>query len=435
MDRALPRDTRRPRAGGVAAPRVVRRFPAVCLVATPYLALVLPIAMVNGSPHLWYVCGLLGVAVLGCLVSEMILPPLRDWARWRADVAAACALGRPLWMLAVVVITVSSVARLVYIGTGSGSISATVNGTGGGPVAALASMFSTWPFVGVGLLLACKLGGCVSNLRLAAGLVTITVVEVVAVFYSQKAAGLAHFALPVTLTALLFGLARLRLLAVLYAGLLIVWPTWYSIRNASREGAGVWVDHRVTPFERLRFDEQMGVSQRFDIPVDLGQPGLGELLRFAVLPRTLDPDRGTLQTGTLINQALGGSSTSAFNFLSIGTVYFFYGILGLFLAYFFLSALLTMFWRAARTSGPIAVCGIMLTAAMPLSWAATFPDILAGYGQSLIALIPIGVALIVIKRRCGRSRPVPGRLGVGDPGLGDIAIHPTGTQRHELESS
>lgn len=75
-------------------------------------------------------------------------------------------------------------------------------------------------------------------------------------------------------------------------------------------------------YDRLRYNEQVSrAAQIPELPVEVGQPDLVEIIRYGLVPRILDPDRPNLGTAKKINAYLGGGTTSAYTFLPVTTLY------------------------------------------------------------------------------------------------------------------
>lgn len=374
--------------------RVVQLFPATTLVLAAYVGLILPIAFIEDNPQMAFILRLLGVAVLGCLVSE--------------GLALATRLQQPtsitpgpgpidLTKLTWAVVGFAAASRVLYTLSGGGTITAQVAGTHS-TLTTLLSPFAAWNLFAVGLLFACYLRGACSRVALLAGLGVMTAVEGWAAFVTTRTAPLQQFATTVLLVALVLRLVRLRTLAIALAVVLVAWPTVFEIRNTARAVSGVTVDTRVGAWDRLRLDQQLGRVADFHVPVDLGQPGIASALRFGIVPRVLDGNRTEIATSSLISAAVGSKARSSYNFLSIGTIYFFYGTAGLFIYYLLAGLLFTFIIGRAVRAGPAAVCMAMLAASYLMGPALTFPDTVIGYLQTLVSFAPILFALLLFPR-------------------------------------
>lgn len=384
--------------------RIFRRFPATIIVAAPYAALILPVAVWNVNPQTIFIIQLLGIATLGCFLAELFLVPSRPSARAHRRPKVQRQLGKSFWNLTVSVIVISATARIVYAAGGGGTILAQVSGEGPqGTLTSIAGLFILWNVFSAGLLFASYLGGACGRNKLWLWLMVLIFVELSAAFLTTITAPFIQFLTPVILVGLLLGVIRARSVLIGFLIVICLWPLVFSLRNAERVDAGIAVSAEVTYSDRLRFDLQLTSVSPFLVPVDLGQPRLVDSLRYGLVPRVLDADRPPVSSGRLINQALGGSSTSSYNFLSIGTLYFFYGPWGLGAYYFVVSLIFSRCVRWSVQSGGAAICITLLTAHSLLGWASTYPDAIIGFFQGLVSFVPIAIALGFV--RASKSLP------------------------------
>ena len=389
-----------PRIASVHA--LLRLFPATSIVLAPYLALILPVAIVNSNPDLVFIWRLLGIAAGGSLLAETVIAVIRRSAA-REVRPLDLSFGRPLRQLTLAVTAVSVFASLTYIITGAGSVASQIAELAPSVIASISTLFAAWNLFAAGLIFASYFASVFTRKQMLAGIAILVLLELIEAAVSTRVGSLIQFITPLALTALLLGVVRLRTLAAGFLLIALIWPLAFQLRNEMREGSGVAVDTSVSAFDRLRFDEQLAKAGLFDVPLEIGQPGLAEIVRYGLVPRALDPDRDTISSGLLLNQAIGGSTTSAYNFLSIGTIYVFYGPIVLF-AFYALSALVvSLSFTAARRGSPIAICMSLLGASSLLGWASTFPDALIGYLQALVSFVPIAVSLHLIRAKARRE--------------------------------
>lgn len=382
----------RPRLRG----RVVELFPASLFVLAPYVGLILPIAITQGNPSTGFIVGLLGLALLGTIVAETLLLPRRLNAA--TSLTASAPSNAALRRVTAAVVTISIVARLAYIGTGGGSLQTQLTGQEGSVITSLSALFAAWNLFAAGLLFACAKRGALRTGTMWAGIALLAAVELWGALSTTVTAPLVQFVSAVLLVALVLKLVRLRTLIIALVVVLVAWPTVYGLRNALRVEMGASVDSSVSAFDRLRFDEQLTAVERFEVPVHAGQIDVLQGLRYGVVPRVLDPGRPALSSARVINQILGGSTTSSFNFLSIGTLYFFYGPVGIVVFYFAAAILFCLVVSRAVRAGPIALCMMTVTASHLFGWGATFPDTVIGYLQALVSFLPILFVLAILRR-------------------------------------
>ncbi|MGC4794316.1 hypothetical protein ACLQ3H_09390 [Micromonospora saelicesensis] len=198
----------------------------------------------------------------------------------------------------------------------------------------------------------------------------------------------------------------MREVVILGVVLLLAWPTLFAVRNDIRVEGGVSVADDVSAQDRMRLDLQLAHAAEYDVPVDVGQPGPSEFVRYGLVPRILDADRPTISTGALINQYLGGSATSSYSFLALGNVYFLVGWLGVPVYFAGWAALALLLLRARGAPGPIRLSLFCFVLAGPLLWSSGYPDAMIAFLQHTVAALPVFVLLLLLKKR------MPGRHSV-----------------------
>lgn len=382
--------------------RVLRLFPTSLFVLAPYVCLILPIAILQGNPQLAVIFGLLGLALLGTLSAEAIFLPLRT--RIARTVASDLVSNRVLRNVTIAVFVVSCISRITTILTGGGSLLAQLSGAQGSTLTSVATLFSAWNLFAVGLIIACYMREVCTRRAMWLSIAVLLAIELWAVLQTTITAPLLQFASATLLVALLLGFVRVRTVILAVLVILLAWPTLYTLRNSLRIELGASVDQSVSAFDRLRFDEQLTAVTQFEVPVSAGQSDAVQVLRYGLVPRVLDPDRPNVSSARLINRFLGGSDSSSYNFLSIGTLYFFYGPVGVVVYYFLAALLFCLIVSRAIRAGPLALCMMMLAASALLGWASTFPDAITGYIQALVSFLPILVVLLIFKKRAKRPR-------------------------------
>lgn len=373
-----------------------RLFPASVFVAAPYLALIVPVAIIQGNRQLPFILGVLGLALLGTLAAELALLT----RRLRAN-PAIIAESADIPMLSIItasVLAVAALARVAFVASGGGSLLSQIMGQDSSRLASIAGIFAAWKLFAVGLLFTCVLRGVCRNRTAWLGVAILALIEIWAAFQTTITSPLIQFLSAVLLLALVLGLVRLRTLVVALVLMFIVWPPLYAFRNTLREDLGVAVDQSVSATDRLRFDEQIALVTQFQVPVQAGQPGATEILRYGLIPRFLDSGRPDLATSRLINRFVGGSNTSSTTFLSIGTLYFFYGPGGILVYYSLVSVVFSLLTSRAARAGPIALCLMAAAAWYLLGWASTFPDAIVGYIQAMVSFSPIAASLLILRR-------------------------------------
>ncbi|MEH0936274.1 hypothetical protein [Micromonospora psammae] len=400
---------------------VLRRYPVSILVIAPFAILIVPMALLNGNPGTTFILRLLSVALVGTVLVETVAlaaaPPRPGW-RQRA---AEANLAHPhLYRIARVVAVVSVVASLTGAYAGRGTIfTQLTHDVAASPLARVAALAAGWPYLAFALLVASFLSGRVGRARvlgwtgfvIAGQVTTVALTGIVspAIGYITFAAG----------AGAVCGLLRTRAVVAVGVVLLLAWPSLFAIRNEIRAQGGVAVSADVSAGDRLRVDLQLAEAGRYDVPVDVGQPGPTEFLRYGLVPRILDQERPMISTGALINQYLGGVATSSYSFLALGNVYFFDGWLGVLLYYIGWASLVVLLLRRGAP-GPVRLSLFCFVMGGPLLWSSTYPDSMIGFLQHAVAALPV-FALLWLTRRRTPGRRAPDRVPA-PPRPGDVPV-------------
>ncbi|MFF3855562.1 hypothetical protein [Micromonospora sp. NPDC002575] len=392
---------------------LIQLHPVTILVLAPYAILVVPMAVAHDNPETGFIVMLLGLALTGTIVGEVVVRGRRRTrGQWQRELEHANAGHPRLFLLARLVAVVSIAADLVGTLYGRGTIFTQLTGEAArSPVALVSSLFTGWRYVALALLVASLVGGHARRsafLRWTAALVGIQVVLVLVTAISEPM--IAYLSFVVAVTAIC-GVLRPRHVVIVAAVLFLAWPTLYAVRNEIRADGGVHVAEEVTAAERLRFDLQVTLAADYDVPVDLNQPGPAEILRYGLVPRLLDPGRPPLSTGAAINDYLFGISTSSYTFLPVGTVYFLDGRRGVVLFYAFWAMVVGILLRVRGGPGPVRLSCLALVVGGPLGWTSAYPDAMIGLIQHMVAASPL-LLLIRLTRgsTAGRGPVTVGRL-------------------------
>jgi hypothetical protein len=295
------------------------------------------------------------------------------------------------------------------------------------PIVVLTTPIACWKFLAIALFASARLGNLTTTRTFYQWAALLAGTQILVASYTAITQPLISFMAFVGLAGLMLGIIRFRIILVGAVVLLAIWPTIFSVRNEIRERNGIAVSNEVDAQDRLRLDEQVTKAAGFKVPADLvGAPGPKDVLRYGLIPRALDSSRPILSTGFLINDYLGGSRTSAYTFLPLGTIYFLEGEAGVVIFYAVAALCLVMLLRRKRGPGPISLMVLCLVITGPLGWTTTYPDSLIALLQNLVSALPVMMALRVLGRDAGdRRRPLPtepvGAVGV-DAGLGVSAV-------------
>ncbi|MEV4123039.1 hypothetical protein [Micromonospora sp. NPDC049645] len=393
--------------------RLLRCYPVTVVVLAPYALLILPMAIFYRNPETGFIVSLVGLALLGSVAVETVGRLFgRPDPRWREGFRRAYARYPWLYPIAIVVTLTSITASVLGAYLGRGSIVNQVSGDlSDGPLAVVSTLFSGWRALGFALLVASHLSGRLSRVRLYGWLAVLVGAEVCVAVLTAVTAPLVALVFFMAATGALCGVFRLRYLALCAVVLFVAWPAVFEHRNSLRQDRGIAVDTQLTAADRLRLDNQLTVVAGIDVPVDLGQPGLTDYLRYGLVPRVLDPDRPALSTGQQINQYIGGGPTSAFTFLLLGNIWFFDGPTGVVAVNAFWAAVAAVLLRWRGPPGPVRLSLFCLVLFDPLLWSNTYPDSTISFLQHVVAAMPVFVLLALTRRPLhgARKRPDPGR--------------------------
>jgi hypothetical protein len=399
--------------------RWLQRYPVTVTVATPYIALVLPLAVLNDNPKTGFIFGLLVLASIGAFLVESLFVGLRTPAERPDEVMLANSRHKSMSLVARCTTVASIVCDLVFAANGGGSVLTQVTSQiVSSPLASIAVLGAGWKYLAVGLLISSYHGGKVTRSSFYSWIAALIATQVVVGLLTGRTAPFICYATFVAFVGVVFGIVRAKHIGIAAAVLLIAWPTIFTLRNEIRKADGITVSETVSAQDRLRFDVQVARPSYFEVPVDVGQPGIAEMLRYGAIPRVLDPNRPTISTGAKINAYLDGNAKSAYTFLPIGTIYFLDGPAALPVFYGAWAFATVLLLRTRGGPGPIRLCVFCLAAAGPLNWCSTYPDSMIGMVQTIVSALPICGAVALLQRIDGKkavraqelTSPTSGRL-------------------------
>ncbi|MEG3633608.1 hypothetical protein [Micromonospora palythoicola] len=408
------------RGGRELIGRLLRCYPVTAFVLVPYAIFILPMAAFHENPQTGFIVSLVGLAVLGSASVETVgLLFGRPAPRWREGISRSCVRYPHIYPVARLVAITSVLANLLGAYLGRGTITAQVAGDlPSTPLAALTTLFTGWGAIGFALLVASHLSGRLSKAKLYGWLAVLVAAQVLVVALTAVTAPLFALVFFVAGAGALCGIFRMRNLAACAVVLFLAWPATFEYRNALREERGIAVDSHISAADRLRVDSQLTVVADIEVPVDLGQPGPADYLRYGLVPRLLDPDRPAISTGQQINQFLGGGPTSAYTFLLLGNIWFFNGAIGVVVVHAFWAAVAAVLLRWRGVPGPGRLILFCLVLSGPLLWSNTYPDSSIGFLQHVTSGIPVFVLLWLTRvsfrteprHAAGRGRGVAGTV-------------------------
>ncbi|MBW4705886.1 hypothetical protein [Micromonospora sp. RL09-050-HVF-A] len=331
---------------------LLRCYPVSFLVLAPYAVFIVPMAVLHHNPRTGFLVFLVGLALLGSAsVETASLSFGRPDPQWRQGMRQATARFPQIYPVARLVTLTGIAANIVGAHLGRGTVVAQVSGElADTPLGMVCALFSGWGTLGFALLVGSQLSGRLSRPKLYCWLTALVGVEAYVAALTARSAPLVALVFFVAAAGAVCGVFRLRHLLLWTVVLLLAWPTMFAQRNAIREESGVMVDTQVTAADRLRLDSQLTAVAGFEVPVEIGQPGVVDYFRYGLVPRVIDPDRPALSTGQRINQFLGGGPTSAFNFLLLGNIWLFDGPVGVVAVHAFWAGFVALLlrWRGDR---------------------------------------------------------------------------------------
>lgn len=382
------------------ATRILQRYPITCILIAPYLFLILPQAVYYDNPKTGFIVYVVALAAGGSAAVETLFLLLRPPYRKVGDAAAANSRWPRIMRVVRVVAVISVTADVTNAAFGGGTIVTQMTGrAASSPIVALTTPLAGWRYLAVALLASAYLGGYATKKQLCRWVLVVLAGQVAVASFTTITQPVANFISFLALGGILLGLVRVRLVLFIGIILLSAWPVIFALRNDARSDNGVRVSTSVSATDRLRFDQQMSQASSYSVPANLpGAPGAIEVIRYGLVPRALDPGRPTLSTGMLINDYIGGTRTSSYNFLAVGTVYFIdgpYGVL-LFCAAWALAFMLLL--RTGGGPGPLRIAVMAFAIIGPLGWTSTYPDSMIGLLQALPSTLPVVAALAYFGR-------------------------------------
>lgn len=416
--------------------RALRRAPVTTQVAIPYAILIIPQALLNSNEHLGFIIGVLALALAGSTLVESFVR-VRDRDRLLADSRRTLeSYGGTLRFTAFLACAVGQITGVVSAAFGVGTIAAQVGLIR--PPAALAqtvSLFSTWTVSGAALLVGAYLAGQLSRRTLHLSFLAIILLEAVRTSFTALTAHFISVLVYLVVLAVFAGTLKVRHCVVAVVAVVLLWPSVYQLRNDIREQSGVRVVATIGAYDRLRYDEQISrAAQIPEVPIEIGQPDLLDILRYGLVPRLLDPDRPSLGTAKKINAFLGGGTTSAYTFLPVTTLYVLQGPVQTVLFYAALAVILAVALKCGTRLTPARLIVFGLVSSGPLGWFTSYPDETIVSMQGILAAIPLLVTLGLGRRSSVRRVALPStpaqydaaRTAAGHRSVGDPVAPPDG---------
>lgn len=389
--------------------RAIRRYPVTASVVMPYALLILPSGIINANPSLGFIIGVFFIALLTSLIIETFLAFVDSKAPERSSKQRDFGPHKVfITRLGIFLTFFGLTASLVTASLGVGTIDSVVgiSTASSSAFVTVLTLLSGWDIVGTGLVVWSRANGALRS-RTFYGIVLVALaMKLLHVIMLGITVQLWRYLICVFFLLIYFKLIKFRTIVVVMIIVLVAWPVFFQVRNEIRVDRGIAVSAQVDASDRLRYDLQIARADGIPPGIDIGQlDNPLEILRFGLIPRFLDSDRGEVSTGRLINQYLGGTATSAFTFLPVTTSYVlgdWYGTVGLYAWWsIFTFALL----RNGRLASPYRVVLFAILLMGPLNWFTVHPDSAIGFLQDCVAALPIFVLMAFHMRRRGRAEP------------------------------
>jgi len=400
-----------PRQLVIAAPllRPALRYPVTLLFALQYVGLAVVPAVINNNPYLPFVLSIAAVGLLAAFLAEWIVGAA---AGHLVDAQATRYPG----MASVWVVTlIGGLALLGAVLLGAGTYATLVGLTTASPLTTLLTPLAPWLIIGCGFALASWRAGVLSR-RSVIFLITVALAsQVVSGLWVAKLAAVMSVALSVAAGMALAGFFRPRWLLVGFGVAIILWPTLYEARNAARGqivASSVSQPSTLDASSRLREDLLLQQAALFG-PLKLPQPSAIDIVRFGLIPRALDPGRGSLPGGTTLSVAVGSTSQSSSTFTVLGTLWSLNGGFPGVILYVGCVALAICIIARRLTPTRLALAMLLVN---NLIWIeVTYPDNVAAALQGLISLAIAWLLTLAIGtvRRGEAPGTVPAIRGVG----------------------
>lgn len=386
--------------------RLAQNFPVSVMVASPYLVIILPAAIIFENSSISFILMTLSLAVITTVSIELFIYLVDPFKRKIfgtpyefVDIEHGIKKTKFLLKLGVVVLAIGSLTTNLGASLGTGTIESQIGLTAGaGPIGAVLTLFRSYVITGTALVILAHVRGQCSRKTLWIILGLSLLARIVYVAQIGITVQLWRYAIALALMLLLFGILKARHLLVILVIILVAWPTIYALRNESRVDRGVAVSSSVDALDRIRYDLQVTRAVGIEPGQNIGQPEGIEILRYGIIPGFLDSSRGDIATARLINaEILGGSPDSSYTFLPVATQYVLGGASGIILLYAFWAVGVSILVNYRKRITGFACITLLLIFYEPIGWFSIHPDSIIALMQNLVANIPVGLAWIIFK--------------------------------------
>lgn len=371
------------------------RFPVTILLGAQMVLTILVPAYRGDDQSFGLLLAICAMSVAAAFYVELMLIGWRDRPERRVNISVGAAG---------FILGVGTFATVGAALGGQGSYAVQVGLVQQSAVVALFSPFTIWLFFGAVLFMWLYREGRIQRAHALLVLVGAVALQLLIGIERAILGPALAFGASLMVVAIFARLIRLRTLVVALLLLPVLWPPIYEYRNAVREElTGSSVESLENPLDRLNLNEQMAlVTQLTPRPAGFTAPSLELLVRTGLVPRAIDPDRPTIDTGTQMSVALGGSRLSSTSATMMGNVYIFSGLLGV--AAIAAATALSM-KVALRRSSPWALAFAGLIYLNAMSFNASYPDVVPKMLQGIVSLLLAAlVARAVSNREVRRAK-------------------------------
>jgi len=346
-------------------------------------------AILNDNSYLPFIVSIVAAALLTAVLSEWLFR-----VAWPSHPGPQ-ATHYPGLMPVAIVTGTGAVALLAATWLGAGTYATQVGATNASPLTTLLTPLQPWLTVGSGFALASWYAGTLSRRAVIVLIAVALAAQLISALSIARLAPVMNFGLCLGAALVMVGFIRPRWILIGFAAALLVWPVLYAARDAARtEVLGLAAQSSLDPSSRLREDLLLQQAAVFGDATRLPQPSAMDILRFGLIPRALDPNRGSLPGGTTLSLALGSTSTSSSTFTLLGTIWSLDGgYLGVII---YVGSVCLAFSLVSRRLTPVRLALAMLLVSQLLWIEATYPDNLAAVLQGLVGLAFAWVTVVVV---------------------------------------
>jgi O-antigen/teichoic acid export membrane protein len=389
-ERPRPKPTTPASRRGFSGQWILQRFPVSCLLVLQYGPMMVYPALIHHTQPLSLILTTFVVGVSVAFAIEALLAivvPLRGGLKQSILTQPAALV---IWL----------VGAVAQIGVSfEGTYANQVEGVSESHLASVMTPFVPWLTFGAVMFIYLWREGRIGRTKVWLVLASVLVIQLAAAQRTAITVEVAVSLLTIGFAAVLLGFIRLRWIALGVVLIPLLWPPLYNFRNDIRhkQVPSVNVVNAPVASQRLREDLNFALIQHLpEVPDPSIGPSYLRLVRFSLIPRFLDPGRGTLDTPAQLSVALGGQSTTATTFTTIGTAYAINGWTGIVVFTGAMTVVMAIAVRR-RTIWGYLVATILVMSGLFIE--SGYPDLLAAVMQALLSLVGAAIVVALVSRR------------------------------------